>query len=108
MRQPVREALTLMRRVASWLSRRLWPRKAPSKTVFLEMSDGKLVVATAYETQSGYAARWIALTDQWTVLLPGGEVAGTRLVKGWLPRSGWTEDELRTLEMEGAAYERLG
>lgn len=59
----------------------------------LVMYDGKLVIATATETQSGWIARWIGNDDQWSRLIAGGKTVGTDLVKGWYPHSGWTGNE---------------
>lgn len=82
---------------------RWWTPKHPVRTVFLVMWDGDMKVVNAYETQSGWAARWIGNDDQWSVLLPNGQVMGTSLVKAWMPHSGW-----RGHEFPSSCRERKG
>lgn len=70
--------------------------------------DGDIVIARAYQTQSGYIARYITLSTCWSLLLPDGKVEGTRLVKGWKPYSGWTflEDVFMTTRIRREAEAR--
>jgi hypothetical protein len=76
--------------VRRWLDRLV--RRNPKRTVLLEMYDGELRVAEACASDSGWMARWVANDSQWSLLLPGGKVKGTNLVKGWLPHSGWQDE----------------
>lgn len=71
---------------------RMVRRQPSSRKVWLEMHDGKLVVADATLTDAGWVARWINSKDTWSLLLPDGKVRGTSLVIAWLPHTGWNED----------------
>ncbi len=79
------------------LLRRIWGfiyrKKKPNRTVLLVMFDGDIMIADAIKTHSGWMAQWIRGDDTWSLLLPGGKVMGTRVVKAWMPHSGWEDEE---------------
>lgn len=64
-------------------------KRKPVVQVFLIMYDGKMVIAEAHKTDSGWVARWINNSSEWSLLLPDGKVEGTALVIGWKPYKNW-------------------
>lgn len=79
----------------------MWPFKSKSsvptaevpRSVFLFMNTGHLRIADAERTNIGWiASAWPSLSDEWMVLLPAGQVKGSRSVIGWMPRTGWPQD----------------
>lgn len=76
----------------------MWPftRTTTKRTVLLEMYDGNLVVAGAIPSQAGFVAQWCDVARGWSVLMEGGAVRGTSLVRAWLPHGGWRGDEFAT------------
>lgn len=68
--------------------------KTQPREVILFRRSGKVSIVEAFPSDSGWIANWTANRDkdEWSILLPNGEVEGTEFVTGWKPHKGWTED----------------
>lgn len=72
--------------------------KPVEKKVVLINYEKDMKICNVIENQSGFYVTWYNLPDDLVKLNPDGSVLGNRLIKGWLPHSGWTGDEFIKLK----------
>ena len=86
--QTGRSSQNLLQCLVGWF-RNKGKARPEVRQVLLEKFDGEMVIVPAFQTDSGWIARWWNLDDQWNLLLPDGTVRGTNMVKAWMPHTGW-------------------